>query len=405
MSTSTDFHEMLNLFYSPNERVRTRACKYLFSIAFTDPKSVVTHIPEIHLLISSLCSASVLPWGTITSLCNAISIAVNVTREVTDAVFADLVEISYEVTQTVFTANNESEYNAAILWPIADVIVAFYKPSKISIDLFLAITDHCVLGFLPQASLIRILVDRFPHHIEPLDNLPSETYEKLAKPLSSQDDQIVQFYLVLWTWMMKTMTDRPIVVRALATQADRLVLLMGKREFSELARVLVDCIRLSPIDKREVGKLAAEKCERAINRLKGTQSFDSKRRNSEYLNTSKDTKSYSCLTTNGEIQSMTKGIGKRKKWNKRHLVLLEEAGVLFWSTAPNLMQKGGAFHLSEIRDWALLPEGSKEQGKENVMRILTRTKEEILIAFQSYNIANTWKNAISAQKTKQLNTE
>ena len=399
------FCDVLNLLCSPSDRICSRSVRCLFAYAYTHSDVFLSKLPELEVLINSLCARQSPHWGTISVICMCISVASSVAREAARSRILSLIDISATVTRTAFSVANETEYNCPVLWPLCDAICTLTSwRFTLSVEHLIAIADHCVIGFLPLVSLVPVLVDAFPDRFPPLADAGAETYACLARPLSSSDDSVVSFFLALWAWMMSTLADRPQAVDALATQADRLVLLLGRPETEDLARALIDCVRYTPGDRADVMRRAGEAGDRAIARMRGNRgSLVKKKIDEEEIpeTQTRAKKTYATLSAPYvELILAAKGKGKKKKWAKRSLTFSEEAGILFWTEpSANLMEKGGGFHCSEIKDVSMTQPGTAEQGKENVMKVVT-TKGELFIAFPSYNAANQWKNTLHSRIAK-----
>ena len=399
------FCNVLNLLLSPSDRVRARSSRCLFAYAYTHPELFLSKLPEIEVLINSLCARQSPHWGTISVLCLCLAVASSVARDAARTDLLSLIDLSATITRTAFSVANETEYNCPVVWPLCDAICSLTATNfSLSLEHVLAIADHCVIGFLPLMNLVQVLADAFPQRFPQLADADPETYMRLARPLSSSDDSVVAFFLALWAWMMGTLADRPQAVDALATQADRLVLLLGRPETEELARVLIDCVRYTPGSRAEVMRRAGEAADRAIARMRGTRGNIVTKTDDEEMRESqaRAKKVYATrCAPNVELIAAATGKVKKKKWAPRALTFSEEAGILFWTapSAMNLMEKGGGYHCSEINEVTMTQPGKSEQGKENVVKLVT-TKGELFIAFPSYNAGNQWKNTLHTQIVK-----
>ena len=197
------FCNVLNLLLSPSDRVRARTSRCLFAYAYTHPDVFLSKLPEIEVLINSLCARQSPHWGTISVLCLCLSVASSVAREAARTRLLSLIDLSATVTRTAFSVANETEYNCPVVWPLSDAIYSLTTTHfSLSLEHVLAIADHCVIGFLPLMNLVQVLADAFPQRFPQLADADPETYMRLARPLSSSDDSVVAFFLALWAWMI-----------------------------------------------------------------------------------------------------------------------------------------------------------------------------------------------------------
>ncbi|KAH0790440.1 hypothetical protein GPJ56_005736 [Histomonas meleagridis] len=400
LGKENEIFEILSLMVSPDPNISNNSSNLFIAISFIHPDLIIQNLDQIQLIILSLCSSPDPLWGTISSIFFGLSNAINLRTQSLPACFLKLIEISYDVTKVSLSTATDPQCFYPHLCILTETIINCYDSSfEITKDIFIAITDHCMLGFTSYSPLIQVLIDKFQQIVTIAQDLDPNDLSKISNPLLSHDKTVAHFYITLWSNLMIKMIDNPIAVQALRRQATGLIYHSRKHEpYQEAAKFLLDITRSSSDDRPRLQKGSRSIAERVLNELK---SYRKRTKQTEFKSNhnQKHQKSLTQFTVHkAQVAVNThKGHGKLspKNWKENlELRLVEEAGILFWSKAENMLHKGVAVQCSDIENLSLIRESQTECEKENVIKVQMNSKVCYFLAFASYQMANQWQNLI-----------
>jgi hypothetical protein len=251
---------------------------------------------------------------------------------------------------------------------------------EVDMPVVLAIADHAVVGFLPNASLVCILTERF-RLVVPLvgGSLQIANYVTLAAPLT-RTDQVddVLFFVALWAALLDQVVKRPLAARALATKFRSLLELSEKPGCQQAtAQLLFRFISANARDRQQIALESKGVVDDAITPVR--QRLPSQRAYTQPVRTLKV----------GTRRADVEVLQKKKRWTLMKLIMLEEVKLISWSACDDVTKGGTVLEFSDISHIAVTDAGKKEADKENVIKIISK-KGEFCIAFKTFQEAGDW---------------
>jgi hypothetical protein len=297
------------------------------------------------------------------------------------SVAPNLIGLSQLVTETCLAGPNDPAYHPD-LFPLAAALVHCFDSDVFEVDMtvVLAIADHTVVGFLPNASLVRILTERFRVVVSLIaESLQIANYKTLAAPLTRTDQSDdVLFFVALWAALLDQIVKRPLATRALATKFRSLLELSEKPGCQQAAaQLLFRFVSANARDRQQLALESKDVVDAAITPVR-------QRRPSRRART-QPAKSLRVGTRRADVEVLQ----KKKRWVPMKLIMLEEVRLLSWSAYDNVTQGGAVLEFSDVSHIAVTDAGKKEADKESVVKIMSK-KGEFCIAFRTYQEAGEW---------------
>ncbi|OHT05239.1 hypothetical protein TRFO_27114 [Tritrichomonas foetus] len=198
-----DFLDVLELVCTDDKKTQTNALTVLLNISFTKYEDLLSHLEDLYLIISIFCSGEEPKWGSISFICfsisNALSNALENKYKFTSNIFLILLNISLEITKSYFSRRPTNDFDFSFFQMFTKSIVkASNSNIEMNDELFLLFTEHCLIGFLENSSLVEILVRNFSQIETIFMECDVSHYRKFAEPLSSSNYEVSLFYTSLW---------------------------------------------------------------------------------------------------------------------------------------------------------------------------------------------------------------
>jgi hypothetical protein len=214
-----------------------------------------------------------------------------------------------------------------------------------------------------------------------IDNLGICGSSRLTAPLGCPGQE--DFFLIVWSALLEHIVEKPLAIRALAKQFQALFAIAdrpGRRQ--RTANLLVRFLGARPQERRKLAVEGREIAEGTVNETRQRQPAN---------RASLEPKKQQSPIVRAPIEVMV----KKRKWAPRTLLLLEEVGIVAWSTAENIMNEGTALEFTDITHVQVTEQGMKESDRENMLKIGSK-KGEFFIAFQNHSDALTWASMLRA---------
>jgi hypothetical protein len=417
-----DILPYLRVLSSERDDVSERGAQILILRSRTNPGLIVGHFPEIKLLVTSLCHARNIRWGTVSSIVLAVAQALISDQGSMAACVLDVFEISRIITKAYFLRAVGEPGFMPILRPFGQVLELGFSSGnlKMNIELVLAFSDHCCIGFTPPASMADFFQQRLQEVAAIMVTCDPSCYERLARPISSPARHIGRVFVALWSLVIADLMCRPLVVAAVARHSEALLELAsesGKEvDVSLAAEFILHCLKATPREvpdlqksAREVSKIVMEKfriflMRQAKERAGRTHSEGGARRSVGQV-TLKRTMSAGSSTGDGRSEPfglvIDDGVYRcsvelrkaKKKISKRELVFCPDAKVVMWPKMGKDVKEGQAFHLSELGDVKSLQVKQKDN-IEYVLRLIPKKGDPVEVAFKNMEVARSWSGLI-----------
>lgn len=393
MSESSIFINHLNFICSSNKSTSYRSLNFILNMSLLNPSVIISNIDAIKLLISTLSHSREPNWGTISSIIIALSNAVSICSGIQQETMVKLINISYEITNSFLHTTSIDYVFRPHMFPFIDTI--FQKINngeiKMSLDILLAISDHCSIGFLPYVTFIPVLLASFQQIESIVLDCDATYYDRLTMPIESPDIEVVFFYISLWVIVIKDLITRPRLIQSLMRHSKTLLEYSESSDsaLSKTSRFLLDCVKALTPQISEVKRISEENRTKLLTLLEKRMAYKNELLGKELMKPKNNQKTYFLFRTTGEV-FMKKG----KKWKQYEIVIVEEARIFMWSDNKSRLHDGVAIHKSEIKDVILCPQKSKEYDKENIIKINMKKGVEYLISFKTYKEASQWRELI-----------
>ncbi|KAH0793114.1 hypothetical protein GPJ56_003009 [Histomonas meleagridis] len=391
MSNQND--EIISQLASSSDEIRYHGSNAFVAQSFLHPEKVLRNLNDLTLVIYALCSSTEPEWGTISAILFGMSNAINMKPEMLQDLFIRLVEISGTITSTSLSFPSKAEPFYPHLSIFSQAIINNFN-FEITREVILAITDHSLIGYLSDSSLVQILINNLDKVITICKGFDFHDLNKIATPMSSRSPNISNFYLALWSNIILEIHDNQFATKALRAHAASLTKHIDTYESSKF---LLDMIKASPKEKEQLLKSGPLICKRVISHLKQPQNASESSTFQSAKSTKQTTSRFNIYKAQVAIIKSKLMSLRSKKWDENaDLKLVEEASILFWSHAGNYVHKGVAVQCSDIEEMQLL---KKEADKENVIKItIGSSKTSYLISLQNYVLASQWQNLIKQAK-------
>ena len=251
MSDSSSFIHCLNFICSSNESAKDRAINFILNMSITNPSLIITNIDAIELLISTLSHSREPDWGTISSIIIVLSNAISISNNIGQETIVKLIDISYQITNSFIHTTTIDYGFRPHMFPFIDTIFQKFNKRiiKMNLEILLAISDHCSIGFVPYVTFIPILLDSFEQIEQIVLDCDATYYDRLTMPIESPDIEIVFFYISMWVIVIKDLITRPRLIQSLMRHSKTVLELSESADsaISKTSRFLLDCVKaLSP---------------------------------------------------------------------------------------------------------------------------------------------------------------
>jgi hypothetical protein len=406
----------LRLVSSDNGDINERMGNILILQSISSPGIMLKHVPEFKLMITSLCCASPIRWGTISTIILAFTNALAIQpTAISDCIF-DLLDICYTITQA-YKMNPVATAFRPNLLPLVKVIArGFTGPLHMTIELLMALTRQCSLGFVPSSSFIPLMVQNANDIVSIILQCDPEHYIALVAPISSTRRSVKQFYTSIWGIVLGDMFDRPLALLALARHTESLLEMVASKDTTPLktaAKYLLDGIKASPAQRTELVKLKRDMAKSLSEFVTGMLT-KSARRTGEHVRT--ESISAASPPAHEEPKPQPTGIIHRQaadllvesklrnKVTKVELVLSPEAGVVTWGVVGKPIGKGEACHVSEITSVKTDTVGKSGAPEHRLVLDLT-SKTTIIFFLPTQPIAAQWVNLIRGRMGQEVHAK
>ena len=394
-----EYAELLSRLADDDPYASDSAALLLDFRAFFSPREVLAHFDMISLMITAFCASQHPRWGAIGCLLRSLSNALaSNTDELEQRLAVELVNLSRTITETVFATAKTIGSFRPDLFPLANSIIFCFDMGTLHLDLeaLLAIADHSVVGFLPRASLIPVLMERLQTAVRVVPEKPAlEIYERLARPFASYDSDATMFFLTLWVAMLKQVIESPMAGVALSGQF-RALLALSKApgQHQAAAQVIFRSLVASPKEKAELVAKRQAVIDNACNAMKNRKELDMQVVTEEKVEPKRQQQQVTHKVKVEVLEGKSKK-SKNKEWKERVLMLLEQVNLLCWSIDEFMYKKGVAFPCGEIMSVVdIIGKGQDpDLDKEFVVKLVTK-KGEFYFAFKTGPEAIQWANML-----------
>lgn len=394
-----EYGELLSRLADDDPQASDGAALVLDTRAFFAPQEVLAHFDMISLQITACCASDYPRWGTIGCLTRALSnaLALNNTQ-LEQRLAVELINVSRTITETVFATAKTSASFRPDLFPLANSIIFCFDSGTLQLDLpaLLAIADHSVVGFLPRASLVPVLMERLQAAVKVIpEKPPLEMYERLARPFASYDGDAAMFFLTLWVAMLKQVIESPMAGVALSGQF-RVLLALAKLpgQHQAAAQVLFRSLVGSTKEKTELVAKRQAVIDSACNALRNRKEQDMQVVTEEKVEPKRQQQPVTHKVKIEVLEGKSKK-SKNKEWKERVLMLLEQVNLLCWSIDEFMYKKGVAFPCGEIVSVVdIIGKGQDpDLDRDFVVKLVTK-KGEFFFAFKTGPEAIQWANML-----------
>ena len=393
------YSELLSRLADDDARVSDGAALLLDTRAFFSPSEVLRYFDMISLLITAFCASDYPRWGTIGCLLRALANALALNTDALEQRLAvDLVNLSRTITETTFATAKTNASFRPDLFPLVNSIIFCFDSGAFELDLeaLLAIADHAVVGFLPRASLVPVLMERLQVAVKAIPEQPSlEIYERLARPFSSYDSDAAMFFLTLWVAMLQRVIDSPMGCVALSGRFHVLLeLTKTPGQHQAAAQLLFRTLVASNREKAELIGQRQAVIDSACSSLRNRRESDMQIVTEEKVEPKRQQQQVTHKVRIEVLEGKAKK-SKNKEWKERVLMLLEQVNLLCWSVDECMYKKGVAFPCGEIQSVVdVIGKGQDpDLDKEFVVKLVTK-KGEFFFAFKTGPEAIQWANML-----------
>jgi hypothetical protein len=375
MSDSRIILQCLSYIASRDALSRSNGLLCLNAEALAHPRLLLTRLDEIDCVLVTLCASDSPRWGTVNGLMDALAIALlNNTENHDSTVAVHLIEMSRLITEVFFKTSSEGHPD---LFSFVSGLIHAFNSEYFLVDLsvVLAITDHCSAGFLPDCSLVSILMERFVFVIPLIANSFSLVgRDRFARPLSSTNAEDLVFFLTMWVALLELVADDAFAIGALAKCLQSLMELHRAKCLHAPAHLLLRFVGASPQERRAIAAEGARVVKRT---LQETRQREPARRAAPEPK------------RQPPVRRAKVELLKKRKWIPHTIVYIEAAQVVAWSLLETATREGVTLEFGDIAALALAEPGRPEADRENVLKVVSK-KGEFLTAFQTHADALEW---------------
>jgi hypothetical protein len=379
----------LRLLSSDIDDLSDRGAQLFLLASVKSTSLVLRHIPELKLIISCLCSCAQPRWGTVSSLTLAIANVISIQGSNQYAILHDLLEICRTITVSFLNAPSSDHPRPHIL-PFVQAIAKIVRSKTVDIDVVLALTEQCVLGFPPRCSFIPFMSQMAKDIVTEIRKCDPVHYGKLTQPISSGRLSVVRFYTLIWGWAIGDLLNRPPAITALSHHSQALITLAAGTEepLAAAAKYLIDCIRVCPQAQTAklptIGVSLTKMIEDALAKKKQRQPVPVKpveepKPSAPVVPEAPPKPDLSGLKARIELTVVAKA---KKKPIQCDLRLLPEARLLAWGQGVDIGE-GDVVDLSDVKETAAA--GPKQLKLTTIKTALT-----LIFAFADQPTADTW---------------
>jgi hypothetical protein len=341
-------------------------------------------------VITGLCAATPVRWGTVSSVVLAIANVISLDRDDSYPFVPDFLAMCRTISRA-FLGSGIATQPRPNLRPFVQVLGKLIRNRAPDINLILALTEQSMIGFVPGGSFVPTMLLMGKEFVAEIRKCDPIHYAALAEPISSPRPSVVRFYTLIWGWAIGELLNRPPALLALSHHsASLLALAAGTEEpLAAAAKYLLDCVKVCPHGQAAQLPGIGVALSRLIDeRLKQPKVIvpvarvveEPKAAVTPVVEVGPD---LSTMAAKAEMTVVGKG---KKKAVTCTLKLLPDGRMLVWGQGPNIGETD-AVDLSDLRD--IVEDGTRQ------LRI-SAAKAGITIAFQFENdrVMRTWKTAL-----------
>jgi hypothetical protein len=403
--SQADIKTYLKLVCSDNGDINERMGNVLILQAINSPEIMLKHIPEFKLSITSLCCANPIRWGTISTIILAFTNALTMQAPAIRDCIYDLLEMCFTITQAYKMYPLSTAFRPHLL-PLVKVISrGFSGQLEMSIDLLLALTRQCSIGFVPSSSFVPMMTQHTARIVTLIRECEPEHYVALAEPISSSRRSIRQFYTSVWGIVIGDLFDRPLALLALSNHTQTLLGIVSGHDNAMLkmaAKYILDGIKASPVQRAELAKLKQDMSKALLESIanmfvKAVKRAPEPARAEAAAPAAPAVHEEARTPQSVILHKQTAEIVIESKLRNRvvkvELVLSPEAGILMWPAVGKPVSKEEICHVSEIAT-AKADSSSKGSQSEHRLTIELHAKPSIVFILPTQPIATQWVNLI-----------
>lgn len=412
--SQTQLLQNLSTICSQDSETQRRGLNCLVLTSIIQPQIILSGLNEIKLLLTSLCITKNPKWGSISSILLALTNTVNnLSDQIKEEQICNLISISQFVAYSfLHTTPNDYAFGPHLFSYVTVLSNLFQDSSntkRLSLNVFLQIIEHCLIGFVPYASLLPILINNFQTVISLLTSCSPSYYTKIAEPLESSDMEIVYFFVSLWTVAMHDLAEKPSAIQALLAHSKTIASLSSMKitsillsdgsklnsssDFSEPCQFLLMCCHAIHLQKSDIKQKSDQFMPILIETMNRRQKHSIELLE-EMLKEEEEAKTQKVYMIHRTTAEVTQKKGRQLKWKQFDLILADEAKILLWTTSKSLLKDGVGLHMSDLLDPKIVPKNTKEFDRDNIIRINTKKGNEYLISFKNEKEARQWQNMI-----------
>lgn len=381
----------LKLLCSEDITTTEQASKLIILQSTVNPKLIVQSIHDISFFLKSLTSSDYPKMNAITGIIMALVNALTQQNQANQPKpdLCALVEISQMITQCYFSTPIESSYPPFLLPYTAMLNRLLTTNNLIPPELLLTICDHCYIGFAPNASFIPFMFkmwNSFQKAVIDLRDKPERVNDqlyRLSRPISSPNNDVVIFFLVLWSVKMPELIERPQFIQALAQQSRKILEFVENNTypFNWPAKYLLACLKSNPPEQPKLIEYANTKKEEFISVLREYMNSSHKAETTESHEAQKQ-----AVQANISIQPIERLDAEMNVKNKRkkfYLYFYPEPKLFAWG--PNIDMKELSFLQTSEIESAVLDESRPSKGPTHYILTVTAFKNKEQFKFYLSN--------------------
>jgi hypothetical protein len=405
MAASSDPSPFLKLLTSDDAEMTERIGSILVLQVVNVPGLVLQHVPEFKLVVTSLCCASPVRWGTITAIALAFSHALTIQPgSIAESIF-DILDICYTVTRAYKLSPVATAFRPNLVPLVKAISRGFSGPLTMSIELLLSLTRQCEIGFVPSASFIPMMIEKRVEICGIIQKCDPVHYEALTAPISSSRRSVHAFYTCIWGIVIGGMLDRPHLILALSRHTPALLAMVTAKENTMLkvsAKYIFDAIKASSAQRLILMNLKRDMEKSLFDFLNGMLSKSVKRVAEPTRSDSappappiihEEVRAQQSVIIHRQAADLFVESRIRSKLAKIELTLSPEAGLLMWPAPGKPVSKTEVCHVTAISGTKV---DSVTKGGQTEHRLVLELASKTTVTFvmPTQPIATQWVNLI-----------
>jgi hypothetical protein len=265
----------------------------------------------------------------------------------------------------------------------------------VSLSILLELTDQCVIGFLPGASVIPFMSEMVDEFVQLIQSCDPAHFVALSDPISSPRRAVVRFYTLLWALAIGGLLDRPPALAALARHSLCLLHLVEQPQdpLGNAAKYILDCLKVSApavtAQLRAVGESLSKVIAQDLKSVKpkpvqppAEETVAPSKVAAPPPTPSPAAPDLATLTSAAEVLLLGKGKKKPQSCTAR---LMPDARILTWVAAAEISGEE-AIDLLDVKKVSTPGQG--------MLRVDAKSGLSVQLQFHDQKIAEAWQTVI-----------